>query len=61
MRVNKLTQGMSQERKEEMESATQRLVDRSGMGTEYKVLGVIGGVNGQPKDIWPFMNPQELK
>lgn len=47
----------SEERKDAIQSAAQRLVDMTGMGGEYKVLGVTGGgqrEGGAEEQVWPF-------
>ena len=38
-----------------LENAAARLVDGTGMGREYKVWGVTGGVGGGTERVWPFV------
>jgi hypothetical protein len=35
--------------------AAARLVDGTGMGKEYNVMGVTGGVGGGTEGLWPFV------
>jgi hypothetical protein len=37
------------------EKAAARLVDGAGMGREYKVMGVTGGIGGGTGEVWPFI------
>jgi NADH dehydrogenase [ubiquinone] 1 alpha subcomplex assembly factor 7 len=52
-------------RAKDIESATKRLTDGTGMGSEYKVLGVVGREATTTEDvnssesIWPFMNSEQ--
>jgi SAM-dependent MidA family methyltransferase len=67
LRVDALTRAApSQERKEAIASAAQRLVDRSGMGTAYHVLGITAGASGSSStddgglaNTWPFVFIEE--
>jgi hypothetical protein len=47
------------ERGAALEKAAARLVDATGMGREYKVMGVTGGVGGNgggdAEGVWPFV------
>jgi hypothetical protein len=45
----------SPERRIALEKAAARLVDGGGMGREYKVMGVTGGVGGGTGEVWPFI------
>jgi NADH dehydrogenase [ubiquinone] 1 alpha subcomplex assembly factor 7 len=45
----------SPERAVALEKAAARLVDDAGMGREYKVMGVMGGVGGGTGEVWPFI------
>jgi hypothetical protein len=45
----------SPERGVALEQAAARLVDGAGMGREYKVMGVTGGVVGGIGEVWPFI------
>ena len=45
----------SPERAVALEKAAARLVDGAGMGREYKVMGVMGGVGGGTGEVWPFI------
>ncbi|EIN09977.1 DUF185-domain-containing protein [Punctularia strigosozonata HHB-11173 SS5] len=60
MRVEQLKRSAkSEERKAEIEKAARRLIDQSGMGTQYQVLGITGGnevITGSSKDLlyYPF-------
>ncbi|KAI9508435.1 DUF185-domain-containing protein [Russula earlei] len=45
----------SPDRARAVEKAAARLVDVMGMGREYKVLGVTGGVGGSAEEKWPFI------
>jgi len=45
----------SPERGVTLEKAASRLVDGTGMGREYKVMGVTGGVVGGTGEVWPFI------
>ena len=38
-----------------LDKAAARLVDGAGMGREYKVMGVTGGVGGGTGEVWPFI------
>ena len=44
------------ERRQEIGSAAKRLVDLTGMGKEYMVLGVMS-TEGQ---VWPFVNDESM-
>ena len=41
------------ERRQEISSAAARLVDPTGMGKEYQVMGITGKPSGELKS-WPF-------
>ncbi|KAF8492639.1 DUF185-domain-containing protein [Russula emetica] len=45
----------SPERGVALEKAAARLVDGAGMGREYNVMGVTGGVGGGTGEVWPFI------
>jgi len=45
----------SPERADALEKATARLVDATGMGREYKVMGVTVGSGAAEEDVWPFV------
>jgi len=45
----------SPERADTLEKAVARLVDAAGMGGEYKVMGVTGGVGKGEELVWPFV------
>jgi hypothetical protein len=49
----------SPERTDALEKAAARLVDATGMGREYKVMGVtahtIAGTGATEEDVWPFI------
>lgn len=45
----------SPERGVALEKDAARLVDGAGMGREYKVMGVTGGVGEGTGDVWPFI------
>jgi NADH dehydrogenase [ubiquinone] 1 alpha subcomplex assembly factor 7 len=60
LRVDALARAAPTEvRKIAITDATRRLVDRTGMGTAYKVLGVTCGVSktvgGKAQETWPFV------
>ena len=38
-----------------LEKAAARLVDGTGMGREYKVMGVTSGVSRDTEGVWPFV------
>lgn len=38
-----------------LEKAAARLIDGTGMGKEYKVMGVTSGVSGDTEGVWPFV------
>ena len=50
----------SEERAADIEKAANRLVDKTGMGSQYQVMGVVGkrkdeaGVRADER--WPFVN-----
>ncbi|TFY83799.1 hypothetical protein EWM64_g226 [Hericium alpestre] len=48
----------SEERREAIRSATGRLIDLTGMGKEYKVLGITPNAAG---DVWPFIEEEAQK
>jgi NADH dehydrogenase [ubiquinone] 1 alpha subcomplex assembly factor 7 len=57
LRVDALKHGSKTEQRERViEEAAKRLVDSTGMGKEYRVLGITGSDKGQ--DTWPFMDMQ---
>ena len=47
--------------KEDIARAARRLVDPTGMGVQYKVLGITGTggreLNDGEGEVWPFVNP----
>jgi len=45
----------TQERADALEKAAARLVDATGMGREYKVMGVTGGLDSVTEEVWPFI------
>jgi NADH dehydrogenase [ubiquinone] 1 alpha subcomplex assembly factor 7 len=47
----------TEERKRDITSSAKRLVDPTGMGIQYKVLGVVGGGRKGSKkgEVWPFV------
>jgi NADH dehydrogenase [ubiquinone] 1 alpha subcomplex assembly factor 7 len=47
------TTAPSDQRREAIRDGAQRLVDRSGMGTQYQVLGITSG--GVEQVLWPFV------
>jgi NADH dehydrogenase [ubiquinone] 1 alpha subcomplex assembly factor 7 len=60
-RVEMLTaSAISEKRKGEIKSSAQRLVDPTGMGTQYKILGIIPNHEAQSddaavnSDVYPF-------
>ena len=56
MRVAALLRAVaSPERGAALEKAAARLVDGAGMGREYKVMGVTGGVGRGTGKVWPFI------
>jgi NADH dehydrogenase [ubiquinone] 1 alpha subcomplex assembly factor 7 len=66
LRVQRLVRGARDPaRAKEIESAARRLTDGTGMGSEYKVLGVVGREATKTEDInpgesvWPFMNSEQ--
>jgi hypothetical protein len=38
-----------------LEKAAVRLVDGTGMGREYRVMGVVGTEGGDAEGVWPFV------
>ncbi len=53
LRVATLTRSaLSDQRREAIRGAAKRLVDKTGMGTQYQVLGITGG--GE-QAVWPFV------
>ncbi len=67
LRVERLVRAAPNEaRGKEMEHAANRLVDKAGMGREYKVLGVVGRDAGKDQaeadtngnEIWPFVEKE---
>jgi NADH dehydrogenase [ubiquinone] 1 alpha subcomplex assembly factor 7 len=58
VRVEALKQSATDgNRKSEIDSAAKRLVDLTGMGNQYKVLGVsaIDPSTAPPEGVWPFV------
>lgn len=63
----------TEERKETIREAAERLVDEKGMGAQYKVLGVVGGKTagsgacsgsggqGGEVAVWPFVEEVPVK
>ena len=52
LRVAALTAAApSDQRREAIKDGAQRLVDRSGMGTQYQVLGI---TSSSAQQLWPF-------
>lgn len=45
-------------RAKEIESSAKRLVDPTGMGAQYKVLGIEGGAG---QEVWPFDFEEQLR
>jgi hypothetical protein len=45
----------SPERADALEKAAARLVDATGMGREYKVMGVTASSGAAEEDVWPFV------
>lgn len=46
------------DRKSDIDRAAKRLVDQTGMGTQYKVLGLTSSVDPSSpsaEEVWPFM------
>ena len=62
MRVEALKHAAkTQKRKDSIDKAAKRLVDKFGMGNEYQVLGVTShgrraGDAGTVEGVWPFMD-----
>lgn len=64
MRVESLkSAAKTEERKDDIEKAAKRLIDGTGMGKEYQVLGVT--CHGENKDgettlecLWPFVDTE---
>lgn len=53
LRVDALTRAApTEERRAAITDAARRLVDRTGMGTAYQVLGM---TSGGTQDTWPFL------
>jgi len=49
----------TEERGAAIQDAAQRLVDRTGMGKEYQVMGITSKpVEGAPQDTWPFVEEE---
>ena len=59
LRVSMLSRNNAS-RAESIRKAARRLVDMSGMGQQYKVLGLTGGdwVKSNEQGIWPFVEPK---
>ena len=58
LRLQQLKQNAKDdERRSNMEAAAKRLVDLSGMGKQYKVLGVLANVDCRSVETWPFGHP----
>lgn len=60
-RVNALkAAAKDQDRKQQIESAASRLVDPTGMGSQYKVMALMGKRNVEPEEeeLWPFVDLQ---
>jgi len=50
----------SDERRKVIQDAANRLVDRSGMGTEYKVLGLTSHRETPHEHVWPFRASEKV-
>jgi len=63
IRVDALVRAaQTEERKNAIGEAAKRLVDRTGMGREYQVLGIISDkykLAGDSESVWPFMDLQD--
>lgn len=60
LRVKKLVESNSPERRADIEQAASRLVDANGMGTQYQVMGVSAprrsaAAASDPEDMYPFV------
>ena len=60
-RVNALkAAAKDQDRKQQIESAASRPVDPTGMGSQYKVMALMGKRNVEPEEeeLWPCVDLQ---
>lgn len=56
MRVQALQRAARPERRDAIKSAADRLVDSTGMGRQYMVLGVTGAAKGEISEpVYPFV------
>ena len=55
----------SEERAANIEKAAQRLVDKTGMGNQYQVMGIVGKRRDEGQvsvgERWPFVNDEHVK
>lgn len=55
----------SDERAANIEKAAQRLVDKTGMGSQYQVMGIVGKRKDEGQvsvgERWPFVNDEHVK
>ena len=55
----------SEERAANIEKAAQRLVDKTGMGNQYQVMGIVGKRRDEEQvsvgERWPFVNDEHVK
>ncbi|EIW57294.1 DUF185-domain-containing protein [Trametes versicolor FP-101664 SS1] len=54
------TSAKTDERKKQIEQAAKRLVDPTGMGTQYQIMGMTGKRKGvlADEERWPFVDPE---
>ncbi|KAI0701907.1 S-adenosyl-L-methionine-dependent methyltransferase [Cerioporus squamosus] len=60
-RVNALKASAEDKRKKQIEDAASRLVDPTGMGSQYKVMALMGKRKAEPteEERWPFVDLRE--
>ncbi len=64
MRIEALKRGaQSEDRKHEIERGAFRLINLTGMGTQYQVMGFTSSPVGElkPEERWPFVDLENLK
>lgn len=54
------TSAKTDERRKQIEQAAKRLVDPTGMGTQYQIMGMTGKRKGvlADEERWPFVDPE---
>jgi len=62
VRLSRLLQdAKTEERRSVIQSAANRLVDQTGMGVQYQVMGITSpGGNEPAQEVWPFVQAKEI-